>query len=172
MSVMAADPAVGATARWRQRRSTRTVVAAVVTVSLLGWMIASVGFVDDGRATGGQAFLLLPALVLWAFLRRVSYRRRDIAILLLVPVYGQFLCGVIVSRLLALPRRDWTPRPDELPRVVRIPQGRGAYVLAPSFAQAEELRGVWCRNVRHAHPYESAAVAPLIGCQPTSDSAD
>lgn len=172
MNVLAAETSVRETPRWRQRRSTRAGAATLVTGSLLGAMVANLGWASSGRyAFEPAAFLLLPALALWPFLRRVSYRRRDIAILLLVPVYGQLLCGIVVSRLMALPRRDWTPRSDELPRVVRIPHGRGAYVVAPSFAQAEELRGAWCRNDRHAHPYDGVASAPLIGCQPTAPAA-
>ena len=49
------------------------------------------------------------------------------------------VAGLVVSRLLSLPRRDWLPREDELPRVVRIPHGHGAYLLPPTFAEAEEL---------------------------------
>ena len=63
-----------------------------------------------------------------------------------MPFYGQYAATDIVSRLVALPRRDWTPRVDELPRVVRIPGGRGACVLPPSVPAAELLRDERCRN--------------------------
>ena len=72
-----------------------------------------------------------------------------------MPFYGRFAATDIVSRLIALPRRDWTPRVDELPGVVRIPGGRGAYVLPPSVPAAELLRDERCRNPDHDHPYLS-----------------
>ena len=84
-----------------------------------GWTLD----LDPRDVAGYAAFLLLPIY------RRTSHRKRDLLIVALVPFYGQLVAATIVSRLIALPRRDWTPRVDELPRVVRIPGGRGAYVL-------------------------------------------
>ena len=43
-------------------------------------------------------------------------------------------------------RRDWAPRAEELPRVVRIPGQGGAYVVERTFGEAEALRTSWCRN--------------------------
>ena len=105
------------------------------------------------------AFLLMP------FLRMASYRKRDVLIIALVPIYGPMLAGLVVSRLMALPRRDWTPREDELPRVVRIPGGRGAYVLEQTFGEAEALRTEWCRNPEHSHPYASWHEARTFFCR-------
>ena len=114
---------------------------------------------DPMDVTAYAAFLLLP------FYRRASHRKRDLLIVVLVPFYGQFVAAKVVSRLIALPRRDWTPRVDELPRVVRIPGGRGAYVLPPSFPAAELLRAEWCRNPDHDHPYLSWHDAQTLFCQ-------
>ena len=120
-----------------------------------GWTLD----LDPSDVAGYAAFLLLP------FYRRTSHRKRDLLIVALVPFYGQLVAATIVSRLIALPRRDWTPRVDELPRVVRIPGGRGAYVLPPSFPAAELLRGEWCRNPDHDHPYLSWEDAQTLFCQ-------
>ena len=109
------------------------------------------------------AFLLMP------FLRMVSYRKRDVLLIALVPIYGQMVAGLVVSRLMALPVRDWTPREDELPRVVRIPGGRGAYVVKRTFGEAEALRTTWCRNPRHQHPYASWRDAQTFFCQQSVD---
>ena len=114
---------------------------------------------DPMDVTAYAAFLLLP------FYRRASHRKRDLLIVVLVPFYGQFVAAKVVSRLIALPRRDWTPRVDELPRVVRIPGGRGAYVLPPSFPAAELLRAEWCRSPDHDHPYLSWHDAQTMFCQ-------
>ena len=54
------------------------------------------------------------------------------------------LTGILVSRLLSLPRREWPPRPDEEARVVPVPGEPSAYLLMPSFAAAEALRTAWC----------------------------
>jgi hypothetical protein len=105
------------------------------------------------------------AVLLMPFLRMVSYRKRDVLLIALVPIHGPMVAGLVVSRLMALPRRDWTPREDELPRVVRIPGARGAYVLAPTFGEAEALRTGWCRNPRHEHPYASWREAQTFSCR-------
>jgi hypothetical protein len=120
-----------------------------------GWTLD----LDPRDVAGYAAFLLLP------FYRRTSHRKRDLLIVALVPFYGELVAATIVSRLIALPRRDWTPRVDELPRVVRIPGGRGAYVLPPSFPAAELLRDEWCRNPDHDHPYLSWEDAQTLFCQ-------
>jgi hypothetical protein len=75
------------------------------------------------------------------------------------------VAALVLTRLMALPRRDWTPRADELPRVVRIPGSRGAYVLEPTFGEAEALRAVWCRNPEHTHPYPSWHEARTVFCR-------
>lgn len=102
-------------------------------------------------------------LLLMPFMGKVSYRKRDILIVVLVPLYGQLVAGRMVSRMLSLPRRDWTPRPDELDRAVRIPSARGAYLLRPTLADAEHLRANWCVNPSHQHPYDSWSTEQ-IGC--------
>ena len=89
---------------------------------------------DPMHVTAYAAFLLLP------FYRRASHRKWDLLLVVLVPFYGQFVAAKIVSRLIALPRRDWTPRVDELPRVVRIPGGR-----APTWEDAQTL---FCQSAR------------------------
>jgi hypothetical protein len=102
-------------------------------------------------------------LLLMPFLRLVSYQARRLLIML-VPFYGAYLAAEVVWRLLCLPRRDWVPRYDELPRVVRIPRGRGDYVLRPSFEDAEALRSAWCVDPGHEHPYATWSDAHLAGC--------
>jgi len=137
------------------------VVTPLVTSRHLVWNLGG-GWTfdfDPMDVTAYAAFLLLP------FYRRASHRKRDLLIVVLVPFYGQFVAAKVVSRLIALPRRDWTPRVDELPRVVRIPGGRGAYVLPPSFPAAELLRAEWCRNPDHDHPYLSWHDAQTLFCQ-------
>jgi hypothetical protein len=94
----------------------------------------------------------------------VSYRARDV-LLLLIPVVGLLIAVKIVMRALDLPRRDWPPRTDEIPRAVRIPHGRGNWFLARDFAEAEHYRSRWCINPEHDHPYESWELAHQIGCR-------
>jgi hypothetical protein len=106
----------------------------------------------------------LMALALVPFLRQASYRKRDVLLITLVPVYGYLVAGMVVSRLIARPRRDWPPRPDELDRVVRIPGAGGDYLLMDTFSVAEELRTRWCVNPDHHHPYESWALARQMFC--------
>ena len=137
------------------------VVTPLVTSRHLVWNLGG-GWTfdfDPMDVTAYAAFLLLP------FYRRASHRKRDLLIVVLVPFYGQFVAAKVVSRLIARPRRDWTPRVDGLPRVVRIPGGRGAYVLPPSFPAAELLRAEWCRNPDHDHPYLSWHDAQTLFCQ-------
>ena len=62
-------------------------------------------------------------------LPHVGYRRRDWALVLLVPFWGLVVAWRLGWRAAALPYRDWGPRDDELPRV-RILPGTGMYVLA------------------------------------------
>jgi hypothetical protein len=114
---------------------------------------------DPHRLEVLVGLLLLPAM------RWVSYRKRDVLIIVLVPVWGALIAGLVVYRLLALPRRTWPPRPDELPRVARIPGGRGDYVLGRTYAEAEELRTAWCINPTHRHPYADGQEAPRSGCR-------
>jgi hypothetical protein len=104
-------------------------------------------------------------LLLMPFLRSASYRKRDVLLIALVPIYGPMVAALVLTRLIALPRRDWTPREDELPRVVRIPGGRGAYVLEQTFGEAEALRTEWCRNPEHTHPYASWHEARTFFCR-------
>ena len=112
-----------------------------------------------------ESALFWVGLLLMPFLRSVSYRKRDVLLIALVPIYGPMVVGLVVSRLMALPRRDWTPREDELPRVVRVPGGRGAYVVERTFGEAEVLRTAWCRNPEHTHPYASWREARTFFCR-------
>ncbi len=117
-----------------------------------------------------ESALFWVGLLLMPFLRSVSYRKRDVLLIALVPIYGPMVVGLVVSRLMALPRRDWTPREDELPRVVRIPGGRGAYVVERTFGEAEALRTAWCRNPEHTHPYASWREARTFFCRHDNDN--
>ncbi|MBY8873208.1 hypothetical protein K7640_15335 [Micromonospora sp. PLK6-60] len=60
---------------------------------------------------------------------RVSYRRRD-ALLWLIPPAGLVVFVVIAWRLAFLAYRDWSPRPDEVPRVRRDPRHAGLWHLS------------------------------------------
>lgn len=127
-------------ASWWQHPVFRAFAGALTTAGLLStwfllpadghWRVSVTGssYVDL-TASGIELYV---GLLLMPFLLKVSYRKRDIAIIVLVPVYGEIVAGLVVYRLLSLPRRGWVPRPDELPRVVRIPHGHGASSRARS----------------------------------------
>lgn len=158
--------------RWWQHPAIRIGAGLVVTLGLLAvlgwfplaarwrWHLSGSSYVEiePSRLHVYVGLLLVP------FLRKVSYRKRDVLLIALVPVYGQLMIGKVVYRLLGLPRRDWPPRPDEVDRAVRIPREAHLYVLRPSFADAEALRARWCVNPRHQHPYDTWAAAHQIGC--------
>jgi hypothetical protein len=65
--------------------------------------------------SAGTAWLATVAALITFFLLLpyVSYRRRDIWIFILVPVYPIYLAAKIGWRAANLPTRDWPPRPDE-----------------------------------------------------------
>lgn len=157
---------------WWQHPAFRALAGALTTAGLLStWFLLPAGGHWRVSMTGSSHFDLTASgielyvgLLLMPFLRKASYRKRDIAIIVLVPVYGDIVAGLVVYRLLSLPRRDWVPRPDELPRVVRIPHGHGAYQLSRTFAEAEELRTRWCVNPEHRHPYPSWSATQQLRC--------
>jgi len=62
-------------------------------------------------------------------LRLVSYRRRDVLVLALVPFWQLAVAWTVGYRAAYLPQRDWAPRPDERLRVHRLRGGRH-WVLA------------------------------------------
>lgn len=150
----------------------RAVVATVVVIGLFvapaafgptsRWEVHLTSSVSLDPMPGGFYFAV--GLLLMPFLGRVSYRKRDVLIIGLVPFYGQFLVGKVVRRLMALPRRDWPPSVDERPRAVPILGSPGVYVLPDTFAAAEDLRSRWCVNPEHRHPYESWEAAQKYGC--------
>jgi len=153
---------------WRQLRDVRLVAGLVTMLGLMSlmlvpdpvrWQIGS--FTLELQPWRAQLYL---AVLLVPFLRQVSYRKRDALLIGLVPFWGAYLAAEIVWRLLCLPRRDWVPRYDELPRVVRIPHGRGDYLLLPTFQDAEALRSAWCVNSEHHHPYPTWTDARVAGC--------
>ncbi len=72
---------------------------------------------------------VLGSLVFLPVLRLVSYRRRDVVILALVPVWQVVVAWKVGYRAAYLPLRDWAPRPDERLRVHRVRGGRH-WVLA------------------------------------------
>jgi hypothetical protein len=180
MSVMEGSPPAGAPPRkassaapaelWRQRPGVRAAVATCVVVALLGgfgylpghdWTVHLVGSVS--LQLGPIGLMLALGLLLTDALPKVSYRKRDFLLIATIPVYGQYLGGKVVYRLLALPRRDWPPRPDERPRVVPVPDEPRVYLLPSTFADAEELRGQWCTNPQHLHPYQTWNAAQSHG---------
>lgn len=71
---------------------------------------------------------VVSSLVFLPVLRLVSYRRRDVLILALVPVWQLAVAWTVGYRAAYLPLRDWDPRPDERLRVHR--QRGGHWVLA------------------------------------------
>jgi hypothetical protein len=157
--------------RWWQHRVVRALAGVGTTAGLLStwflpqdahWLL-KVGSQSSLDLTAGRIELYV-GLLLTPFLRKVSYRKRDVALIVLVPLYGEIVAGLVVSRLLSLPRRDWLPREDELPRVVRIPHRHGAYLLPRTFGEAEELRTRWCVNPEHRHPYPDWSAARQLRC--------
>lgn len=141
--------------RWWQGRTARVGAGLAITLGLFACQVVfprstlwRLHFTESGYLELNPHNIdLYVGLLLMPFMRKVSYRKRDILIITLVPIYGEYVAGKLVSRLLFLPRRDWLPRPEELPRVVRIPRAVDDYLLLPSFAEAEELR--WrCRRPR------------------------
>jgi hypothetical protein len=174
-SFPAEDPAETVTVpalRWWQRQWFRALAGTSVA---LAQFAPTFFFAEDARwvVGGGSgwslevqpyhlqvwfAFLLIP------FLRHVAYRKRDFLLIAIIPFYGEYLAGKVIYRLLGLPRRDWPPRPDELPRAVRIPGGRGAYLLPKTVAEAETQRAAWCINPNHQHPYATWSDTRLAGC--------
>ncbi|MGN6302445.1 MAG: hypothetical protein ACTHN8_15290 [Angustibacter sp.] len=82
----------------------------------------------------GAPFLTVLVVALWFVLPHVSYRRRDV-LMLLLPFYGVWIVGLALSRLVALPYRDWRPRPDEQPRVAQVEGLPRYYVLTSGLPQ-------------------------------------
>jgi len=64
-------------------------------------------------ATTAWLATLAALIVFFLLLPYVSYRRRDIWIFILVPVYPIYLAAKVGWRAANLPTRDWPPRPDE-----------------------------------------------------------
>jgi hypothetical protein len=67
---------------------------------------------------------IVGSLVFLPVLPLVSYRRRDILILALVPFWQLAVAWTVGYRAAYLPLRDWDPRPDERLRVHRVRGGR------------------------------------------------
>ena len=158
------QPSVLPPPRWWQRQPVPGGVGALVAVVLLAASLFSRGHEwhwSLGLPTGASVQLtqsgLMPlvALLLMPLMPQVSYRKRDALLVGLVPLVGPMLTGILVSRLLSLPRREWPPRPDETARVVPVPGEPCAYLLMPSFGVAEALRTAWCTDPDHHHPYPS-----------------
>ncbi len=94
----------------------------------------------------GGLLAVLPGVVLIALLApRVAYRRRD-ALLLLLPPWGFRIAGVIGTRLVQLPHRDWPERTDTLPV-----HGRHAARIATA---AHNYRSWRQRRARLANPVQ------------------
>jgi hypothetical protein len=120
---------------WRQREWFRVLLAVgtVAALVVLPAYLRDQGW--DGRLTVGggvmlelhsQDAMLYVAVALLPVMRLVSYRKRDVLLVALVPLYQLFLVGRIVYRLSFLPLRDWRPRPDEVPEVTSV--GFGVWV--------------------------------------------
>jgi hypothetical protein len=180
MTVMEGSPPAGALPRdaawaappehWRQRPGVRAAVATAVVVALLGGLGYLPGYAWTVHLVGGVSWQLGPigvmlalGLLLTPALPKVSYRRRDLLLIALIPLFGQFLVGKVIYRLLSLPRRDWPPRPDERPRLVPVLGEPRVYLLPATFADAEELRSQWCTNPQHRHPYPTWDAAQQDG---------
>ncbi len=104
--------AVGQTVRNRPavlRFLAGTVAVAVVFLSQpVGWLAGHPhGPWVDVVNFGAPALLFLPLLPL------VSYRRRDVLIMAIVPFWNAVLAAKVGWRLANLPARDWRPRPGE-----------------------------------------------------------
>lgn len=69
-----------------------------------------------GHLVYGGLLAVLPSVLLIALLAPlVSYRRRDV-LLLLVPLWNLAMIWTIGSRISRLSHRDWPLRPDEIDR--------------------------------------------------------
>lgn len=73
--------------------------------------------------------LLIVMAVMWFVLPHVSYRRRDV-LMVLVPIYGVWIVGLAASRLVGLPYRDWRPRDDERHLLAQVEGSSRYYVLS------------------------------------------
>ncbi|MFF5206084.1 hypothetical protein [Streptosporangium sp. NPDC000396] len=70
---------------------------------------------------------------LWITVNRVSYRSRDILIIL-VPIYGWIWAGKIMWRIAYLPYVDWRPCPNEMENIEFIKiDGREEPVMRRKF---------------------------------------
>jgi hypothetical protein len=184
----AADQAVGdvspraaaamAPRKWWQEKPVRFGAGILVVAAMVApWLLLAHG--THWHLGGRDSYLDLSVrdsywvvgLLLVPFMRAVSYRKRDLLVIGMIPIYGQYVAGLLVYRLLSLPRRDWLPRADELPLVVRLPRAGGDYVVARTWEEAEALRARWCVNPSHQHPYESWAAVPPGGCAIRAPSA-
>ena len=110
----------------RARGSRLAATIAIFAVSYVGALLLGIVFYVATRSssTGLQRVDLLAALstVAWvaifsAMATRVSYRWFD-ALCLFIPVYSIIWMFRILWRLANLPLRDWSPRPEDLTRLL------------------------------------------------------
>lgn len=88
-----------------------TVTAVAVAISL----VCTPPMFETWWGTAIALAVLVVTVVFFLLVaRRVSYRRRDVW-MVVVPWFGNYLIGKAVWRLMGLPYRDWPPRPDEIP---------------------------------------------------------
>jgi hypothetical protein len=165
-------------------RALMTATAVAVCIALQ--YVDPWGLGSGPRALGGHLDLwelgtdLLVMALMWPLLPKVSYRRRDV-LMMLVPFYGLWVVGLAVWRLSGLPFRDWRPRDDELPRI-RLVRGGPLYVLVPVRSSVSGDDGVpgghassippdratnaqlrRCRTWLGQHPRATSGLVCLIG---------
>ncbi|GAB1818401.1 hypothetical protein HerbRD11066_15650 [Herbidospora sp. RD11066] len=71
-----------------------------------------VSSLNTAQLVARDLLIALPIIPMLLIARRVSYRRRDCLIYVLVPI-GMVFAFILFWRLSFLPYRDWSPRPDE-----------------------------------------------------------
>ncbi len=115
---MVSSWAAGGPTQARARKWVWQFVGGATIVFVFSTMIADSPFrqLAWGHFVYGGLLAVLPSVLLIALLAPlVSYRRRDV-LLLLVPLWNLVMIWTIGSRIARLPSRDWPIRPDKAER--------------------------------------------------------
>jgi hypothetical protein len=115
---MVSSWAAGGPTQTRARKRLWQFVGGATVTFIFSTMIADSPFrqLAWGHFVYGGPLAVLPGVLLIALLAPlVSYRRRDV-LLLLVPLWNLVIIWTIGSRISRLPCRDWPLRPDEIDR--------------------------------------------------------
>jgi hypothetical protein len=114
--VMLSSWAAGSPTQTQAKRLAWQFLGGVTVTFVFSTMIADSPFrqLAFGHVVYGGVLAVVPSALLIALLAPlVSYRRRDV-LLLLVPLWNVVMIWTIGSRLARLPHRDWPLRSDEI----------------------------------------------------------